>query len=302
MSVKNIILQQKTNPKFVMKSLAPFFIAFVFSLNIYADTVSEKEKNALIKFYHATNGLHWKIKWDLSLSVSKWYGVQVEEGKVTAINLSANNLQGELPAEFFNLASLKVIDLHQNTIKGQLPASISNLKDLEVLDISNNRLSGSLPKSICELKKLKDLEVFKNEISGELPVEIGKLNQLEILALFENELKGDLPESLYKITTLKVLLLNNKLTGILRPEIINFHALQNLSLFDNNFEGEIPNGLGKLYNLAELNLSYNKFKGTVSKNLALLDALNMTMFDENDNPFLLEINTEKETTIITKNE
>ncbi|MEZ0130815.1 hypothetical protein AB9T88_14030 [Flavobacterium sp. LBUM151] len=57
----------------------------------------------------------------------------------------------------------------------------------------------------------------------------------------------------------------NKLTGILNPEIINFHALQNLSLFDNNFEGEIPSGIEKLHNVAELNLSYNKFKGTVSK-------------------------------------
>lgn len=66
-------------------------------------------------------------------------------------------------------------------------------------------------------------------------------------------------------------------------------------------EGEIPSGIQKLHNLAELNLSYNKFKGTVSKNLALLDALNMTLFDETGNPVLLEINTEKETTIVTQN-
>ncbi len=50
-----------------------------------------------------------------------------------------------------------------------------------------------------------------------------------------------------------------------------------------------------------MNLSYNQFKGSVSKDLILLDTLNMTMFDENGNPFLLEINTEKETTIVTQN-
>ena len=98
---------------------------------------------------------------------------------------------------------------------------------------------------------------------------------------------------------------NGKQMGIkvdyLNPEIINFHALQNLSLFDNNLEGEIPGGLEKLHNLTELNLSHNKFKGTVSKNLAVLDVLNMTMLDENGNPVLLEINTEKETTIVTQN-
>lgn len=213
-----------------MKSLTLFFVAFIFSLNIYADAVSNQEKDALIKLYHATNGPHWKIKWDLSLSASTWYGVQIENGKVISLNLADNNLQGELPFE------------------------------------------------------------------------LGKLNNLEILSLSNNELYGDLPGSLYKIATLKILLLNNnKLSGNLSTEIINFHALQNLSLFDNNFEGEIPKGLEKLHNLSEMNLSYNHFKGSASKDLILLDALNMTMFDENGNPFLLEINNEKETTIVTQN-
>ncbi|MBF4518707.1 Two component regulator three Y domain protein [Flavobacterium sp. ANB] len=214
-----------------MKNLALFFLTFVFSLNIYANTVSDKEKDALIKFYHATNGSHWKIKWNLALSVSTWYGVQIENGKVVAINLADNNLKGELPFE------------------------------------------------------------------------LGELKNLEILCLSKNELQGNLPGSLYTISTLKILLLNNnKFSGNLSPEIINFQALQNLSLFDNNFEGGIPKELEKLHNLSEMNLSYNHFKGSASKDLISLDALNMTMFDENGNPFLIEINTEKETTLITKNE
>jgi hypothetical protein len=244
----------KQTPNFVMKSLASFFIAFIFSLNIYADTVSDKEKDALIKFYHATNGVNWKIKWDLSLSVSTWHGVHTENGKVIGLYLEDNNLQGELPAEFFDLINLVTIDFH------------------------------------------------KNKLHGKLPAEIGKLKQLEVLSLFNNEIGGDLPGSIYKIQTLKILLLNNnKLSGTLSAEIINFHALQNLSLFDNSFEGEIPKGLEKLHNLSEMNLSYNKFKGTVSKSLVLLDPLNMTMLDENGNPFLLEINAERETTIVTEN-
>ena len=40
----------------------------------------------------------------------------------------------------------------------------------------------------------------------------------------------------------------------------------------------------------------NRFKGSVSKKLTLLDALNMTMFDEKGNPFLLDVNEEKEIT------
>ena len=63
-------------------------------------------------------------------------------------------------------------------------------------------------------------------------------------------------------------------------------------MFDNDFTGVIPPEIEKLANLAELNLSYNKFTGEVSKKIALLDALNVTMMDENGNPFLLEINQE----------
>lgn len=243
-----------TNPQLCMKSLTILLIAFIFSLNSYADTISDKEKNALIKFYHATNGANWKIKWDLSLSVSTWYGVQTENGKVIGLYLEDNNLEGELPPVFFDLTNLVAIDFH------------------------------------------------KNSLHGKLSPEIGRLKQLEVLSLFDNKIEGDLPGSIYQLSTLKILLLNNnKLSGTLSSEIINFHALQNLSLFDNSFEGEIPKELEKLHNLAEMNLSYNKFTGTVSKSLALLDPLNMTMLDEDGTPFLLEINTEKETTIVTQN-
>ena len=82
---------------------------------------------------------------------------------------------------------------------------------------------------------------------------------------------------------------------------MNLSFLQNLSLFNNNFEGEIPKELEKLSNLSELNLSYNKFKGSVSKSLTVLDSLNMTMFDENGNPFLLDINEERKNENITIN-
>ncbi|MBS7252454.1 leucine-rich repeat domain-containing protein [Flavobacterium branchiicola] len=237
-----------------MKSVITFFLIFAFSCNCLADAVSDKEKEALIKLYYTTNGANWKIKWDLSQSVSTWYGVRAENGKVVALNLADNNLEGELPATFCDLVYLIEVDLH------------------------------------------------KNKLQGQLPEEIGKLSQLETLALFNNEIEGSLPASFYSITTLKVLLLNsNKLSGSLSNEVENFKALQNFSLFDNRFEGEIPAELEKLHNLSEMNLSYNKFKGSVSKSLTILDSLNMTMFDENGNPFLLEVNEEKEPANITVN-
>ncbi|WP_244307341.1 leucine-rich repeat domain-containing protein [Flavobacterium fluviatile] len=200
------------------------------SNSVFADTISDKEKDALLKLYHTTKGEEWTIKWDLALSVSTWHGVEISNGKVVGLNLAGNNL------------------------KGQLPSSIGNLQNLETL------------------------------------------------SLFNNQLEGVLPDSVYDISTLKILLLNNnKLSGHLSPKIGNFNSLENLSLFYNNFEGKIPDELENLNHLSEMNLSYNKFKGSVSKKLTLLDSLNMTMFDENGNPFLLDVKEQKDNTSIIVN-
>jgi hypothetical protein len=213
-----------------MRKFCFLFLLFALSNSVFADTVSDKEKNVLIKIYHATNGVEWKIKWDLTSSVSTWFGVEINNGQVIGLNLADNNLKGELPSA------------------------------------------------------------------------IGDLLHLQTLALFNNEIGGSLPDSVYGISTLKVLLLsNNKFSGSLSHKIGYLNSLENLSLFDNNFDGEIPEELDNLHHLSEMNLSYNKFKGSVSKKLTLLDALNMTMLDENENPFLLDVTEKKHITNITVN-
>ena len=230
-----------------MRKISFLALLLFLSFPAFADTVSDKEKNALVKIYHATNGAEWKVKWDLSLSVSTWFGVEINNGKVIGLALSDNNLKGEIPDAFSNLVNLKIIDFS------------------------------------------------KNKIAGELPYNIGNLIHLEILSLFNNQIEGSLPGSLYEISTLKVLLLNNnKLSGSLSNKVRNFHSLENLSLFANNFTGDIPEDLENLQHLSEMNLSYNQFQGSASKKIALLDSLNLTMLDKNGNPFLLEINAEKE--------
>jgi hypothetical protein len=45
--------------------------------------------------------------------------------------------------------------------------------------------------------------------------------------------------------------------------------LENLSLFENQMEGSFD--LEKLNNLKEMNISYNKFSGLISRKLAVLD-------------------------------
>ena len=44
-------------------------------------------------------------------------------------------------------------------------------------------------------------------------------------------------------------------------------------------QGQVPFDLEKLNKLKEMNISYNRFSGLVSKDLAKLDVLNMTMIN-----------------------
>jgi hypothetical protein len=70
-------------------------------------------------------------------------------------------------------------------------------------------------------------------------------------------------------------------------------SLENLSLFDNKMNGQVPLELEKLDNLKEMNISYNMFNGLISRNLAILDTLNMTMLNDKGVAVLLEVSTSK---------
>src|SRR5690606_9457923 len=59
--------------------------------------IVEKDSLALMWIYENTNANQWIVKWDLTSPVRIWHGVEVDEnGKVTFLNLSNNNLTGDL--------------------------------------------------------------------------------------------------------------------------------------------------------------------------------------------------------------
>lgn len=217
-----------------MKSFATLFLAFVFSLNVLADTVSDKEKDVLIKLYHSTNGSQWKVKWDLSSSVSTWYGVQTYNGKVTALHLADNNLQGELPGAFFDLVNLVVLDLHKNHLKGALSNEIEKLNQLEILCLSDNEIEGILPNSLYKLAALKVLLLNNNKFSGNLSSEIVNLNSLQNLSLFDNNFEGEIPKELESLSNLSELNLSyNKFKGSVSRNLTVLDSL-NMTMFDSH--------------------------------------------------------------------
>ena len=65
------------------------------------------------------------------------------------LELSSNQLTGEIPLEIGNLTNLIHLSLHDNQLTGSIPPEIGNLTNLEVLSLYGNQLSGIIPDEIC---------------------------------------------------------------------------------------------------------------------------------------------------------
>ncbi|CAL2247295.1 unnamed protein product [Prunus armeniaca] len=86
------------------------------------------------------------------------------------IDLSKNNIVGDIPTEIGQLQLLYTLGLASNNFSGVIPDQISNLKNLEVLNLSMNHLSGVIPSSLASLNFLKEFNVSYNNIEGSIPI------------------------------------------------------------------------------------------------------------------------------------
>ncbi|XP_078173289.1 uncharacterized protein LOC144567108 [Carex rostrata] len=86
-----------------------------------------------------------------------------------SMDLSNNNLTGEIPKEIVVLAGLFNLNLSYNQLIGNIPLEIGNMTSLESLDFHKNNLSGTIPQSISTLYSLAVLNFSYNNLSGSIP-------------------------------------------------------------------------------------------------------------------------------------
>ncbi|XP_068652682.1 putative leucine-rich repeat receptor-like serine/threonine-protein kinase At2g24130 [Aristolochia californica] len=89
---------------------------------------------------------------------------------VEAIDLSANNLSGNISPQLESCLRLRLINLSHNALQGMLPKSLGRLRSLEALDVSNNSLSGEIPSSLNDCTSLKELNLSFNNFNGSIPM------------------------------------------------------------------------------------------------------------------------------------
>ncbi|KAF8083882.1 hypothetical protein N665_0748s0026 [Sinapis alba] len=85
------------------------------------------------------------------------------------IDLSNNELSGEIPEEVGDLVRARSLNLSHNFLAGSIPESLSKMKDIESLDLSFNKLYGPIPFPLTGLNSLAVFNVSYNNLSGTIP-------------------------------------------------------------------------------------------------------------------------------------
>ena len=150
------------------------------------------DRAALVALYNATEGGSWttRTNWLSGRPLDEWHGVTTDsDGRVIALNLLSNSLDGALPAALGDLANLKFLDLGGgNQLTGPIPAALGDLTNLESLDLGSNQLTGPIPAALGDLTNLESLDLESNQLTGPIPAALGDLTNLESLWLVRRRL------------------------------------------------------------------------------------------------------------------
>ncbi|XP_071702739.1 receptor-like protein EIX2 [Rutidosis leptorrhynchoides] len=211
----------------------------------------------------------------LNLSLNQISGAvpNLTSGNLPVIDMSSNNLTGNIPLFPFDTVSLS---LNGNGFTGPV-SFLCNLTKLNLLDLSNNILSGKLPNCWKDFERMTILNLEFNQFTGSIPDSMGALVRVSMMSLRGNRLTGELPLSLKNCTSLKLIDLGeNQLSGTI-PEWIgeSLTMLIVLSLQSNWFNGAVPTSLCKLENIQILDLSVNKLSETIPKCLNNISAMTL---------------------------
>ncbi len=240
---------------------------------------------ALVALYNSTDGPNWTNNsgWlDPETVLADWYGVTVNDGRVTQIYLGDNNLSGTIPESIGELDALTYLNLRSNKINESIPANIGNLVNLTQLNLRRNELTGSIPQEIGNLVKLSYLSLNDNLLSGQIPAGIGNLINLSSLLLNNNQLSGSIPGDIGNLDTLTSLSLSgNQLSGQIPATIGRLTDLQFLSLDFNQLSDTITSEIGNLTELIQLRLERNQLSGSIPASVSNLTKMTYLLLGSN---------------------
>lgn len=114
--------------------------------------------------------------------------------RLVYVDLSENQLSGEIFHNFSQAQNLKHLSLAYNRFTRQEFPQIGTLLGLEHLNLSRTSLIGDIPSEILQLSSLRTLDLSMNHLTGQIPTVSAK--NLGIIDMSHNNLSGEIPASL----------------------------------------------------------------------------------------------------------
>ncbi|XP_072952106.1 receptor-like protein EIX2 [Typha angustifolia] len=204
--------------------------------------------------------------------------------------MANSGIVDRLPDWFWNvISSVEYLDLSLNQISGVLPSTLEFLSAANEINLNSNQFHGGVPKLPTSLQVL---DLSNNSITGTIPLSMcNQVQSLGILDLSHNRLSGQLPQCLTSRKSFRadpsdltpigselsiVSFRNNSLSGEFPLFFRDCQYLNFLDLSYNKFYGSLPIWIGKrLPQLAFLLLRSNMFSGYIPIQLAKLDYLHV---------------------------
>uniref|UniRef100_A0A0E0MKS2 Uncharacterized protein n=1 Tax=Oryza punctata TaxID=4537 RepID=A0A0E0MKS2_ORYPU len=242
-----------------------------------------------------------------SCSLSSYPNILRHLPEITSIDLSYNQIQGEIPqwawetgtSGYFSLLNLshnkitsigsnpllplniEFFDLSFNNIEGVIPIP---KKGSITLDYSNNQFSSMPLNFFTYLKKTIIFKISKNNLSGNIPTSIcDGIKSLQLIDLSNNYLTGVIPSCLMEdASALQVLSLKeNHLIGELPDNIKEGCALSALDFSGNLIQGKLPRSLVACRNLEILDIGNNQISDSFPCWMSKLPRLQVLVLKSN---------------------
>ena len=295
------------------------FVAWLQGMEHNGASCNAADVAALESLFEATGGKDWieSTGWRGEAAVEEWYGVTADAlGRVTELDLTRNELVGQLPPSLGDLVQMTVLRIGSNALTGRLPEALTRLS-LREFHYAGTELCAPAEAAFrawldaieshdgtgVECAPLSDREILEIFYAGtggpnwtnsdnwltDAPVRdwfgVGADGEgsVRTLRIEENNLQGPIPAELGNLANLTSLSLGgNELSGPIPPELGNLSSLTLLALWGNELGGPIPPELGNLSSVEDLFLSSNALSGSIPPELGNLPSVVQLSLGQND--------------------
>ena len=222
------------------------------------------QRYALAVFYYATNGDDWFYPFSFlnPIDECEWYEVHSEGDEVYFWGAHCEGGTEE--------GLISQIWLPNNDMSGTIPPEIEVFRNIRVFAMEYNiNMGGTIPNAFEYLKDLTVVVLSNNLFEGKIPETFRHLENLEFLALDDNKMEGNLAH-VKRLSNLKFLYLeDNFFTGSLDDaHFANTPNIEQLDLSDNKFSGTVPTTLLNHELLTVLDLHDNEIGGTFPSSIS----------------------------------